>query len=165
MRFVSVIVAGRGGIPGLYRGSGRRSAPEWRPPRPRPRCVGPPAAMLRPDVSEMVAQGRLEKARAGWEAKCAGGCSQQIGNNLGTTDPRIRSHAIVGQMTRVRQHAEYRSVSSTRHSSSAPCVSFSSDRRRQKPVQGDQPADRGASLRHRHRRRKDSAPKRPKPVT
>ena len=101
MRFVSVIVAGRGGIPGLYRGSGRRSAPEWRPPRPRPRCVGPPAAMLRPDVSEMVAQGRLEKARAGWEAKCAGGCSQKIGNNLGTTDTRTRSHAIVGQMMRV----------------------------------------------------------------
>ena len=59
------------------------------------------AAMLMPDVSEMVAQGRLEKVRAAWDAKRAGGCSQKIGNNLGTTDTRTRSHAIVGQMMRV----------------------------------------------------------------
>ena len=49
----------------------------------------------------MVAQGRLEKVRAAWEAKLDGGCRANLRDNLSTEDSETRSTAIAGAMLRV----------------------------------------------------------------
>ena len=59
------------------------------------------AALLVPEIAEMVAQGRLEKVRAAWEAKLDGGCCTNLGSNLPVEDSETRSTAIAGAMLRV----------------------------------------------------------------
>ena len=66
------------------------------------------AALLLPDIAERVAQGRLERVRAAWDAKRDIGCSPNLGNNQESSDSRTRSHAIAGAMLRVsRGYVEY----------------------------------------------------------
>ena len=59
------------------------------------------AAMLMPDVSEMVAQGRLEKVRAAWEAKRAVGCLEEVPSNPPEAEQPVSARVIAAQMMRV----------------------------------------------------------------
>ena len=59
------------------------------------------AALLLPDVSERVAQGRLEKLRATWEAKLDGGWSSNLTTNPGEPTKKVDARVIVARMMRV----------------------------------------------------------------
>jgi len=59
------------------------------------------AALLEPDIAEMVAQGRLEKVRATWDAKRDGGCPINLSDNLDGVSEHTESRVIVGKMMRV----------------------------------------------------------------
>ena len=59
------------------------------------------AALLVPEIAEMVARGRLEKVRTAWEAKCGGGCSPNLANNLDEPVKKVDARAIVARMMRV----------------------------------------------------------------
>ena len=61
------------------------------------------AALLEPEVAEMVAQGRLEKVRAAWEAKRDGSCPQSISDNPNEASEPTESRIIAGRMMRVNR--------------------------------------------------------------
>ena len=59
------------------------------------------AALLVPQIAEMVACGRLEKVRAAWEAKRDEGCPINLSDNLDDVPERTESRVIAGRMMRV----------------------------------------------------------------
>ena len=59
------------------------------------------AALLLPDIAERVAQGRLERVRAAWDAKRDEGCPVNLSDNLDGDSKLTESRMIVGEMMRV----------------------------------------------------------------